>query len=110
MPTTTKLADFMGRALVNPSPGVSQATDYAGRDIGAGDTDYNGVALTDLPRHPAADWVIATAYDVGDRVALSGGAVLECTVAGTSDAVTEPVPPAVGATVVDATVTWRRIA
>lgn len=37
------------------------------------------------------------------------GAILQCTVAGTSHAATKPTAPAVGATVTDNTVTWRRL-
>lgn len=56
----------------------------------------------------STDWAASTAYVAGNRVTLSGGALLECTVAGTSDAV-EPTAPAVDATVTDGTVTWKRI-
>lgn len=53
-------------------------------------------------------WTASTVYAVGVRVTLTGGAVLEATVAGTSGA-TAPAAPAVGATVVDGSVTWKRI-
>lgn len=54
-------------------------------------------------------WEATTAYDLGDEVLLTGGEVLECTTAGTSDA-TEPTAPAsVGGTVTDGSVTWTRI-
>lgn len=57
---------------------------------------------------PAA-WAASTPYAVGVRVTLTGGQVLEATVAGTSG-VSQPVAPAsVGGTVVDGTVTWKRI-
>lgn len=52
-------------------------------------------------------WQATTAYVVGNKVVLSTGEILEATVAGTS-AAAEPAPPAVGATVVDGTVTWIR--
>lgn len=53
-------------------------------------------------------WEASTAYTEGERVTLTGGEVLECTTAGTSD-VTEPVAPAVSGTVIDGTVTWTRV-
>lgn len=56
---------------------------------------------------PPAVWASDHVYALNDRVSLSGGAILKCTVAGTSGS-TEPVPPAVGATVVDGSVTWTR--
>lgn len=105
MATTTKLQDFLGRWLTNADPGTSNATDHLGRAVVASDKDFVGRALIfDNP----ADWVTATAYDVGDYVRLSTGEVLQATVAGTSDAA-EPTAPAVGATVTDNTVTWKRL-
>lgn len=57
----------------------------------------------------AAAWAATTEYAVGERALLGSGAVLEATVAGTSDA-TEPAAPAfVGETVTDGTVTWKRV-
>lgn len=54
-------------------------------------------------------WTASTAYSVGDQVTLTGGAVLQATVAGTSGT-TEPTAPAsVGGTVVDGGVTWERV-
>ncbi len=57
-----------------------------------------------------ADWTALTAFASGDRRARvpSGTEVFEVEVAGTSDAA-EPTWPAVGATVVDGTVTWRNV-
>jgi hypothetical protein len=53
-------------------------------------------------------WAATTAYASGDKVSLSGGAVVEATTAGTSGS-TEPAAPAtVGGTVTDGTVTWTR--
>lgn len=106
MATTTFTADYLGRALVNPTPGTSDATDYMGRDVLAGDVDYIGRDLTGGPPPPA--WAASTAYSVGDRVSLSGGAVLEATVAGTSGT-TAPTAPGVGNTVVDGSVTWQQV-
>lgn len=57
----------------------------------------------------AASWVATTAFAEGVIVKLAGGAILRATVAGTS-AASAPTAPAVGATVVDGTVTWLRVA
>lgn len=58
---------------------------------------------------PPAAWQASHAYAVNDQVTLTGGAVVKCTVGGTSGA-TEPAAPAtVGGTVVDGGVTWQRV-
>ena len=102
MTTTTRKEDYLGRNLVNETPGTSDATDYAGRAVIASNKDYLGRNLTTPP------WVIATAYTVGTSVYVSGGE-LTCTVAGTSHgSVTPTAPGSVGGTVVDNTVTWTR--
>lgn len=64
-------------------------------------------ASTALGFSPPAAWAATTSYAVGDRVTLTGGEVLRATVAGTSGS-TEPTAPAIGATVVDGSVTWER--
>lgn len=213
MTTTPKLGDFLGRALSNDNPGVSDATDFLGRAVTASNKDFRGVALINAPAYPPPDWATATPYTVGQRVKIPGtnevqtitvgatannyklavtlrgqtlttanipfgsngaaitaaivalanvepgdivvtgssspytvtvqseqgnvaqiavvagspditggtvvagtttqgavlGAILECTVAGTSHASTKPTAPAVGATVADNTVTWKRL-
>ncbi len=100
MATTTRKEDYLGRDLVNPTPGTSQATDSEGRAVLAGDVDYLGRALTSKP------WAATTAVSVGTVVYVAGGE-LTAEIAGTT-AATAPVAPALGATVVDGTVTWRR--
>lgn len=45
MTTTTYTKDYIGRLLVNATPGTSDATDYLGRDVIAGNKDYMGRAL-----------------------------------------------------------------
>lgn len=45
MATTTRTKDYIGRLLVNATPGTSQATDFLGRAVTAGDKDYLGRAL-----------------------------------------------------------------
>jgi|SRR5690606_21856858 len=111
MATTTFTADYLGRDLINPSPGTSDATDYVGRDVQTGDVDYMGRDLTDNqppdPPEPSV-WQAETAYSTGDQVTLGGGEVLEATAGGTSGT-TEPTPPGVGETVTDGTVTWQQL-
>jgi hypothetical protein len=72
MTTTTKLGDRLGRALVNDNPGASNATDYLGRAVTAGNKDYLGVALVDAPIFPPADRANSTAYTRGQRVKVAG--------------------------------------
>lgn len=59
---------------------------------------------------PTSAWAATTAYALGDKVALSTGAALEVTVAGTSGAVEPDAPSALDGTVTDGTVTWTAIA
>lgn len=98
MATTTRREDYLGRDLLNEG---TVATDYMGRATSS-TTDYLGRALT------SSAWIAVTVYTLGTEVELVGGADMVCTVAGTSGAST-PTPPAIGATVVDGTVTWRRL-
>lgn len=65
MVNTTKKGDWLGRSLVNPVPGSSDATDYLGRNVTAGDKDYNGQSLATTPNYPPPDWVASTAYALG---------------------------------------------
>jgi hypothetical protein len=47
MATSTKTEDYMGRALINASPGVTNPVkDYMGR-VTSSTADYNGVGLLD---------------------------------------------------------------
>ena len=103
MVTTLNLRDHLGRSLTNVTPGTSDATDHLGRDIVTGDLDFVARDLI------STTWAISTAYSLGDYVDLSGGELLVATEGGTSDGASEPTAPAYGATVVDATVTWRRV-
>lgn len=46
MATTTRTKDYMGRALINASPGTTDpAKDYLGRNVIASDKDYLGRLL-----------------------------------------------------------------
>lgn len=72
MTTTTKLGDFLGRALTNDNPGTSNATDHLGRAVGASNKDFIGRALVDAPGYPPADRANSTAYTAGQRVKVAG--------------------------------------
>lgn len=102
MTTTLFLRDHLLRPLVNTTPGTSDATDYIGRDVQAGDLDYIGRPLV------ATEWAATTAYALADYVELTTGEVLKATVAGTS-AAGEPTAPGHGETVVDGGVTWLQV-
>ena len=106
MTTTTKLKDYLGRWLTNATPGTSQAKDSLGRNVSASNKDFVGRSLTF--DNPSA-WVQTTDYTLGAYVRLTGGAILQATVAGKSVTGAEPTAPAIGGAVTDGTVTWRRI-
>lgn len=72
MTTTTKLGDFLGRALVNDNPGTSSATDFLGRGTIASDKDFLGRALANNAIYPPPDRANSTAYTVGQRAKLAG--------------------------------------
>lgn len=97
MATTSLHEDFLGRDLTNEA---SNAVDFLGRAT-TSTTDFLGRPLQ------TGTWTATTAYTLGTSVELSGGQELQVTVAGTS-AASQPTAPAVGATVTDGTVTWRR--
>ena len=66
MTTTSKLGDFLGRALINETPGTSNASDYLGRSVTASDKDFTGRALANTPQYPPANVARNTAYSLGD--------------------------------------------
>lgn len=72
MTTTTKLGDFLGRSLSNDNPGTSNATDYLGRAVTAGNKDFIGRALVDAASYPPPDRANSTAYALGQRVKVAG--------------------------------------
>ena len=43
--TTTSTKDYLGVALINATPGTSQATDRLGRSVTSGNKDFMGRAL-----------------------------------------------------------------
>lgn len=62
-----------------------------------------------LPDPTSTAWAATTAYAVGDQVKIATAEFLEVTVAGTSAATIPTTPAALADTVVDGTVTWKRI-
>lgn len=68
-------------------------------------------SITLTPTDILPVWAVATAYIVGDKVQpiAGNGFVYKCTVAGTSNATTEPTWPVttIGTTVTDGTCTWE---
>lgn len=109
MPTTTstKLQDFLGRWLTNSNPGTSQASDFLGRKVIAGDKDFIGRALGYA--NPST-WITAHAYTVGQTVRTASGAILQCSVAGTSGATEPTAPAAKGGVASDgSTLKWVRL-
>jgi hypothetical protein len=62
-----------------------------------------------LPDPTSTAWAATTAYAVGDQVKINAAEFLEATVAGTSAGTIPTTPEALSDTVVDGTVTWKRI-
>ncbi len=97
MATTNFREDYLGRDLVAPT---TNALDHLGRAATA-IVDYLGRPLRRVLR------ANSTAYTVGTELQFTGGQKFIVTVAGTT-AVSQPSPPAVGATVADGTATLLR--
>lgn len=72
MTTTTRLGDYLGRALDNDNPGTSDAKDFLGRNVAASDKDGWGRSLVTAPNFPPPDRVNSTAYTSGQRVKVAG--------------------------------------
>lgn len=115
MTTTTKRQDYLGRWLPNANPGTTNATDFLGRSITAGDKDYLGRALAFS--NPGA-WGTGAVKAAGAYVKPLAGtnydAVFVALDGGTTHASTEPTwPTVVGGTVVDNvgvnSITWKCI-
>ena len=98
MATTTFRRDYLERKVLNPG---TTATDYMGR-LTTSTADSSGRLLY------GTDYVISTAYTLGQIVALPSGILLQCTVAGTSAAST-PTAPGYGLTVVSGGATFQQI-
>lgn len=78
-------------------------------DMVAGANAHASRVAPCLPDPTSTGWVAATAYAVGDQVRIAPSEFLEATVAGTSAGSAPTTPTALGGTVVDGTVTWKRI-
>jgi hypothetical protein len=105
MATTTRLRDFLGRPLVNPSPGVTDPVmDFLGRNIPAGNVDSFGRSLIATTR------VNSTAYSPGAFVQFASGKLYVVTAGGTS-AASAPSDTSIGygQPLADGTVTLRRV-
>jgi hypothetical protein len=72
MATTTRLGDYLGRALHNDNPGSSTATDFLGRNVAASNKDGLGRDLVTAPNFPPPDRANSTAYTTGQRVKVKG--------------------------------------
>ena len=71
MATSTKTHDYMGRALSNASPGVTNPVkDFVGRDT-TSTADYIGQLLLDAP----ADSISGIITDSGDDSSIEGATV-----------------------------------
>jgi hypothetical protein len=71
MATSTKTHDYMGRALINASPGVTNPVrDYIGRNT-TSTADYAGVLLLDDP----AGSIAGVITDSGDDSPIEGATV-----------------------------------
>ena len=81
MATTLRLRDFLGRDLINATPGTTDpAEDFIGRDVLASNLDYMGRGLIATAR------ANSTAYAAGAYVQFAGGNLYKVTTGGTSAA------------------------
>ena len=103
MPTTLYYRNFLGKKLVNGTPGTTQATDAMGRSVASGTTDYMGRQLV------ALKWVLSTVTALGATTQAATGELLVCTTAGTTSAGTTPTAPGFGLTRTDGTVPWTQV-
>lgn len=72
MTSTTKGGDFLGRALVNDNPGASDAKDFLGRGVTAGNKDFIGRLLVDTASYPPALLARNTAVTLGQQRRIVG--------------------------------------
>lgn len=84
------------------------STDSANKLEATSNPGVDNITLT--PTETLTDWTVATAFIIGDTVepSVQNGYRYTCTIAGTTDASTEPTWPTTGygSTVTDGTVTW----
>jgi hypothetical protein len=105
MATSTRLRDYVGRLLVNPSPGVTDPVkDFLGRNVPAGNVDSFGRSLI------ASTRLNSTVYTTGSFVQFASGKLYVVTSGGTS-AASAPSDTNIGygQPLTDGTVTLRRI-
>jgi hypothetical protein len=93
---------------VSDLPTALQSADMVADMVAGANARASRVAPC-LPDPTSTAWAGTTAYAVGDQVKIATAEFLEVTVAGTSAATAPTVPGALGDTVVDGTVTWKRI-
>jgi hypothetical protein len=94
---------------VSDLPSKLQSTDMVADMVAGANAKASRVAPC-LVDPTSTAWAATTAYAVGDRAMLAAGEFVEVTVAGTSGATAPTVPADIDDTVVDDTVTWKRIA
>lgn len=100
------MADFIA---VSDLPSKLQTADMVTDMVAGANANASRVAPC-LINPTSTAWAATTAYVVGDRAMLAAGEFVEVTVAGASGAAAPTVPAAIDGTVVDGTVTWKRIA
>lgn len=100
------MADFIA---VSDLPSKLQTADMVADMVAGANAKASRVAPC-LINPTSTAWAATTAYVVGDRAMLAAGEFVEVTVAGASGAAAPTVPAAIDGTVVDGTVTWKRIA
>jgi hypothetical protein len=105
MATTLRLRDFLGRLLINATPGTTDpAKDYLGKNVQAANLDASGRGLIATLR------ANSTAYALGAYVQFASGQLYLVTVGGTS-AASPPSESGIGygQALVDGTVTYQRV-
>lgn len=101
MATSLLAEGYLGRSLINGTPGTTNpVTDYMGRATTA-TVDYMGQALTCAP------WPGAVPVTLGTTYYISGGRIF-VSVAGTPAAGAPTIPGSIGGTVVSGTATFTR--
>lgn len=95
--------------LVTDLPTATQSAELVTDMVAAANAKASRVAPCLISPTSAPAWTATTAYAVDDQVTLTGGEFLRATTAGTSGS-TAPAAPDLGATVIDGSVTWARLA
>lgn len=90
-------------------PSAIQSQELVGAMVAGANAKASRVAPC-LVDPTSTAWAASTAYAVGAKVKITVSQFLEATIAGTSGTVAPVVPANIDGTVVDGTVTWKRIA